>query len=266
MLGSKSATKKAIKAGRLKLNGKTATTASYVHPGDKIELFGSGIRKAKAINIPLEIVYEDDHLVMVNKPGGIAVNGNRYKTVENAMVGKVTISNLTDALPRPIAVHRIDVPTNGLLVMAKSKSALIKMTKAFQERRVEKTYLAIVHGCPPAQLRIDKPIDKKEAVTLLKKVRTVPSRKYHQLSLVELTPITGRTHQLRIHMQQSDHLIVGDRQYADGQVTLLGKGVMLCSASISFAHPIDQTPVKASIEPPAKFKRILDREEARYHS
>ena len=266
MLGSKSATKKAIKAGRLKLNGKTATTANYLHPGDKIELFGSGIRKAKAINIPLEIIYEDDHLVIVNKPGGIAVNGNRYKTVENAMVGKVTRSNLPDALPRPIAVHRIDVPTNGLVVMAKSKSALMKMTQAFQTRSVRKSYRAIVHGSPPNRLTIQSPVDQKEAITLLVKLRTVPSRKYQQLSLVELTPITGRTHQLRIHMQKLDHLIVGDRQYAHGRETVLGKGLMLCASSMSFVHPINGNQVDLTIEVPAKFNRILDREEARYVS
>lgn len=266
MLGSKSATKKAIKAGRLKLNGKLAVTANYVHSGDIIELTGSGVKKAKRINIPLDIIFEDQHLVIVNKPGGIAVNGNRHKTVENALVGVAWLSNEKDALPRPVAVHRIDVPTNGLVMLAKTKSALIKMTNAFQHRKVEKTYHAVVHGCPPPEITIDDPIDQKDAITIVQTIHTVPSSKYKQLSLVQLKPLTGRTHQLRIHMQRIGHLIVGDKLYASDQQTILGKGLLLTAAALHFPHPSEDRMVSVQVEMPPKYRRILDREAARYTS
>ncbi|NND05832.1 MAG: RluA family pseudouridine synthase [Saprospiraceae bacterium] len=266
ILGSKSATKKAIKSNRLFLNGRPAKTADFVRKGDTIAVIGAGVRNIKRINIPLEIVFEDHHLIIINKPGGIAVNGNRHKTVENALVGVAKPSLVNDALPRPVAVHRIDVPTNGLVMLAKTKSALIKMTNAFQDRKVDKMYHAIVHGRPEREFRINESIENKEATTIGSTISTVPSLKYEHLSLVHLKPFTGRTHQLRIHMQSIGHLIVGDKLYAQGQHTILGKGLLLCAASLHFSHPNHGSDVAVTIETPRKFNRILDREASRFES
>ncbi len=266
ILGSKSATKKAIKKSRITLNGKKAETADFIHPGDIIVVEGTGIRAVKKLDVDLPVIYEDDYMIIVNKPGGLAVNGNRYKTVENALAGHHSSGKVNDPLPRPVAVHRIDVPTNGLVVLAKTKSALIELARSFQEREIRKTYLAVVHGHPPKSGTIDNPIDGKPARTDYEVLRRVPSQKFNELSLLNLKPVTGRTHQLRKHLKSIGHLIVGDKQYAGDQPTILGKGLLLSAAGLQFLHPDHGRQVTFSIDPPAKFKRILDREENRYRN
>ena len=266
ILGSKSATKKAIAGERLMLNGKPAKFTDTVRRGDLIELTGSGVHKVKKYEIDLDIVYEDDFLIVVNKPGGIAVNGNRYKTVENAVADVNQSNPQTDALLRPVAVHRIDVPTNGLVMLAKTKTAQIKLGKAFQTNKVKKEYIAVVHGKPPAKGRIDEAIGEKRAITEFKNLQTVPSQVFEHLSLLRLRPVTGRTHQLRIHLNNRGHLIVGDKMYAEGRKTILGKGLLLCAAKLQFTHPETGAPVVVEIDPPAKFERVLRREKERFRN
>jgi RluA family pseudouridine synthase len=264
ILGSKSAAKKAIAGGRLLLNGKPAVTADFVKKGDLIELRGVGIQKIKKLDVDLNIVYEDDFLIVIQKPGGIAVNGNRYKTVENALSDFNRNNPLPDALPRPIAVHRIDVPTSGLVMLAKTKSALIQLSKAFQHNQVKKEYVAIVHGAPPQKGSIDSPIDGKDALTEFECLQTVRSRVFETLSLVKLLPQTGRTHQLRLHLKDQGHLIVGDKMYADGIRTILGKGLLLCAVGLRFIHPQHDEKIDIRINPPAKFEKLLQRENDRF--
>ncbi len=264
LLGSKTAVKKAIATGRLLVNGEVAQFSTSLREGDSLELTGSGVSKARSFEKKLPVVFEDDHLLVINKPAGIAVNGNRIKTVENAVAGTEKPSSQPDALPRPVAVHRIDLPTKGLVVLAKTKEALIRMGKAFEENEVRKEYTAVVHGQPEEKGHIDQAIQGKPAVTEYRTVRTVPSRVYKHLALVKLHPITGRTHQLRIHMRQAGHLILGDKQYAAGQKTILGKGLFLCATQLSFLHPVTEKPVVLRVNPPRRFDKTLDREEERY--
>lgn len=264
LLGSKSATKKAIAAKNILLNGRIANTGDYVRAGDVIELKRSNTKKIKKIDIDIEIVYEDEYLVVVNKPGGIAVNGNRYTTVENAVVHLKAPNHVADALPQPVAVHRIDVPTKGLVILAKTKTALINMSRLFQENKVDKAYVAVVHGESPESGTIQQAISGKNAVTNFTTERVVPSRFYKHLSLVKMNPITGRTHQLRIHMKDAGYLILGDKQYAKDTKTLLGKGLFLCATTLKFKHPITDKEMKLHIPTPRRFERVLDREAARF--
>ena len=266
VLGSKSAVKKAITGGRLYLNGKKAGYRDKLKKGDLLELDGAGIREVKKLDLDLDIVYEDDFLLVVNKPGGIAVNGNRNKTVENALSGFNKNNTVVDALPRPIAVHRIDVPTNGLVLLAKSKTALIQLSKAFQENRIQKEYIALVHGKTDSKGRINNPVGGKPATTVFETLEILPSHFFFFISLLKLKPITGRTHQLRIHLNNKGHLIVGDKQYAKGEKTILGKGLMLCARRLQFEHPVTGKKLDLYIDPPAKFGRILKREEERFHN
>lgn len=264
LLGSKTAVKKAIAGGRLLHNGRPARPEATVKQGDRLELRGAGISEARDFDMEMEVVYEDNHLLIVNKPAGIAVNGDRIKTVENAVAGTEQPSDEPDALPRPVAVHRIDVPTRGLVLLAKTKSALISLSKAFEENAVKKEYVAVVHGKPPKEGVIDEAIQGKEAVTQFETVQSAPSRVFRHLSLVKLRPETGRTHQLRIHLQRKGHLIVGDKEYARGQKTILGKGLFLCARRLEFGHPATGEVVVAEIEPPRRFERMLERERERY--
>lgn len=264
ILGSKSAVKKAIVKQQLKINGKVANFKDRLKKGDTLKLEFRAQAKSKVFDVKLEVVYEDDHLLIVNKPGGIAVNGNRNKTVENAMAQSNRELKLEGSLPQPVAVHRIDVPTNGLVLLARTKQALIKCSKAFQQNQVKKEYVAIVHGKTPSSGKIDEAVQGKKAITYFETIETAPSRVFEHLSLVRMEPHTGRTHQLRLHMKNRGHLIVGDKMYADGQKTILGKGLMLCARKLEFKHPISGQTLSVEIEIPTKFTRILKREKERF--
>lgn len=264
LLGSRTAVKKAIADGRLLRNGRPVQPNDPLRKGDRLELKGAGLSKARKYDRDLPVVYEDDHLIVVNKPGGLAVNGPRVQTVENALAGNVRPSPEADALPRPVAVHRIDVPTKGLVLLAKTKEALIRLSKAFEENEVRKEYQAVVHGQPPREGTIDDPIEGKEAITRFETLRTAPSRVYEHLSLLRLRPVTGRTHQLRIHLRGRGHLIVGDKAYAGRQRTILGKGLHLCACRLAFEHPVTGEPIDLRIDPPRRFNKLLQRETKRF--
>lgn len=263
LLGSKTAVKKAVADGRLLVNGKPAELQTVLQKGDRLQLKGAGLPKARKFNQDLPVVWEDDHLIVVNKPGGIATNGDRVQTVENALAGSIPPPPLPDALPRPVAVHRIDLPTKGLVVLAKTKNALMAMSQAFEDNKVKKAYQAVVHGQPPPGGTVEAPVDGKPAITHFQTLRTVPSKVFGHLSLVALRPVTGRTHQLRLHMKQEGHLILGDKQYAEGKETILGKGLFLCACRLAFDHPKSGKPIQIAIQPPRKFSKTLDREAER---
>jgi len=264
ILGSKTAAKKAIEKRQLSLNGKTAQLNQLVKNGDRLILKTPPRKKVKKIQVDLDVLFEDDHLIVVHKPAGIAVNGNRNHTVENVLADKNQNNPLPDALPQPVAAHRIDLPTIGIVLLAKTKSALIHLGKAFQNNKIKKEYIAVVHGKPPSKGKITHPIQHKKAETEFEVMETVPSKIFKHLSLVKMFPITGRTHQLRIHMQQEEHLIVGDKMYADGQKTILGKGLLLCARGITFQHPKTQKNINLQIDVPSKFLKLLQREKERF--
>jgi len=263
ILGSRTAARKAIADGRIMLNGNKVYPSDMIKENDKIVLIGTGVSKAKKFDFDIEVVFEDDYMILVNKPAGIAVNGDRNKTVENAL-SRIGRSNVEDALPRPVAVHRLDVPTKGLVLLAKTKTALIRLGKAFENNEIDKQYYAVVHGIPEKTGLVKKPIEGKASETHYFLERTVKSRVFENLSLVRLKPITGRTHQLRKHMASLGNLIVGDRLYAKDTNTILGKGLFLCACKLSLRHPITNKDVNFSIDPPNRFFRLLDREEARF--
>lgn len=259
ILGSKTAVKKAILKEQIFLNDALATITDFVRNGDFIQLKkmdNKPVVKSK-FDLEMPVVFEDDHLIIVDKPGGIAVNGNRNKTVENAVINLAKKSQESDALPAPTAVHRLDVPTKGLVMLAKTKTALIRLNRAFQKGEVNKVYFAIVHGETPEQGSIDTPIDGKDCRTEFTRIKTAKSRGNGSLSLVKLKPITGRTHQLRIHMESIGHLVLGDKQYAGRRRTLLKKGLFLCACNLRFEHPVTRETMQVRIPIPKRFERLV---------
>jgi len=259
ILGSKTAAKKAILKAQVLVNDTVAEVTGFVRNGDFIQLQkmdNKAVVKSK-FDLEMPIIFEDEYLIIVDKPGGIAVNGNRNKTVENAVIGLAKKSTEPDALPAPTAVHRLDVPTKGLVILAKTKTALIRLNKAFQKGQVSKVYFAIVHGQTPEKGSVDMPIDGKQSQTEFTQIKTTRSRGSGQLSLVKLKPITGRTHQLRIHMQSIGHLVLGDKQYAGKQRTLLKKGLFLCACQLRFEHPITRETLQIRIPMPKRFERMV---------
>lgn len=270
MVASKAKAKKAIASGEILVNGKRVNYDARVFPGDEITFNPKGTptqSKRKVYELKIPVVFEDEHLAILNKPGGIPVNGNQFKTLENTLPFNLKPSEEPDALDMMRPLHRLDGPTCGLVMVAKTDRAQVLMGRQFQEKKIRKRYQAVVIGKPKIQKGvIDRPIDGKKSISEYEVVKSGQSSKYGFLSLVELYPVTGRTHQLRIHMSDLGHPIVGDKFYSEGNRVLQGKGLFLCSDQLVFVHPISSEEVQVSIKVPNKFMALLDRENKRKRS
>lgn len=261
IITSKERAKKQIDKGFLKVNGQKVSKAYRITPGDVIELYEDQRTSKKVFEEELEVVYEDDYLAVINKPGGLPVNGNTFKTLENALPHNLKPTTQEDALPCPLPVHRLDVPTCGLVMVAKTVNAQVILGDMLQQKKVDKQYHAVVIGeISPAEGLIDEPIQEKPSKTKYKVLEVKPSVKYGKLSKVALYPITGRTHQLRIHMANKGNSIVGDDYYSGKHELQKGKGLLLCAVEVKLQHPITKEPLKVTIDPPRKFGKYMERE------
>lgn len=227
---------KAIKDGHVLVNGKLEKASYIMQAGDKIEISlpKPPPPKAKAEEIPIDIVYEDEDLLVVNKEADMVVHpafGNWSGTLVNGLLyhtGK-NLSKADEETHRPGIVHRLDKDTSGLLVVAKNETAHQKLSKQFAKKTVQRTYWAIVWGNPPAKGTIEgnigrSPRDRKimtilksgrgkKAVTHFKKLE-----EFDHLALLELQLETGRTHQIRVHLQHQGYYVFGDQTYGGDSV------------------------------------------------
>lgn len=262
---TKNAVKKGIKRGELFINGNPATTATILQANDLIEWFDTEQKPPKAYRLSIPILYEDDYLAIVNKPAGLVVSGNQFKTLENALVDQLQISSQEDAWKWAKPVHRLDAATSGIVVFSKTNAMHTQLAKLFETRQIQKTYHAIVHGLISASSgTMDYPIEGLASESEYKVIAVVPSLRNTNLTLVQLAPKTGRTHQLRIHCSQLGHPIVGDKLYANNDGTITHKGLFLAATSIQFIHPITGEQVRITVEIPEKFNSLLSRETRRY--
>ena len=223
-------------------------------------------------NIPLDIVYEDHDVIVVNKPKGMVVHpapGNPRGTLVNALMYHCGDSlSAINGVVRPGIVHRIDKDTSGLLVVAKNNEAHIRLAEQLKERKALRKYLALLNGnIKEDTLTIDKPIarhpiDRKkmavvyggrEAVTHL----TVLER-FGQYTFAECRLETGRTHQIRVHMASIGHSIVGDKTYGISKEKFNLSGQLLHAATIGFVHPTTGAMMQFSAEIPEDFQEVLD--------
>jgi tRNA pseudouridine65 synthase/23S rRNA pseudouridine1911/1915/1917 synthase len=217
------------------------------------------------LDLPLHLYSEDDHIAVVGKPPGIAVSGNTARTVERALRGNVRVSPQVDALPWPRPVHRLDAPTGGLLLVAKTATAMVSLGRQFQQRRVQKRYLALVTGRLDGDGTVRSPVEGRPAETAYRALSHTRSLRTEWLTTVEARPATGRTHQIRRHLAELGHPVVGDRQYgAEGSV-LRSKGLFLWAVELRFEHPVTGATVVVSTDPPPKFSTYPEREERRWH-
>ncbi len=263
-LPSRKGLKKAIKKKAIWVNGIAGATGTWISAGMKIDLIEIDRKPPKIYRINLEVIYEDNDIAIINKPGGIVVSGNQFRTVQHALLHNLQMSNAVDALKCPQAVHRLDHPTSGLLLIAKTSSARIHLGRQFEQKGIQKKYQAIVAGKMPIKGRINEPIEGKEASTAFELIKTVPSLRSKHLSFVNLYPLTGRTHQLRVHLASLGHPILGDKIYCEKNQLLRGKGLFLCAVALSFRHPTTEEKIALEINAPNKFQLHLAREEKRW--
>jgi 23S rRNA pseudouridine1911/1915/1917 synthase len=254
---TKSGIKKAIKKGLVFVNGKPATTALFINSDDLIELYKKENGTIfKQFEFPLEILFEDDYLAIINKPSGILVSGNSFATIDNALQQNLIKSILFDSV-RPRPVHRLDYPTSGLLLIGKTSSSIIALNQLFEKKQIQKIYHAVTIGKMEQSGNIDFPIDSKKAFTSYKAIETVSSERFDVLNLVELKPHTGRKHQLRKHLLAINNPILGDKEHCIEELVLNGKGLYLHASTLEFQHPFTKKQIIVTKEFPKKFNKIF---------
>ncbi len=262
-LQTRSAVKKAIAKNTILINGEIATTGNWIQAGQLIELITLESSPKTIFQLQIDVIFEDEDMAIINKPAGFPTNGNYYKTIENALPFNLKTTTKKDALNFPKPVHRLDNPTSGILLIAKTKSAQINLHQQFEQKTIQKTYHAVVVGKPLESGIIDSNIKDQKALTSFQTVKTTPAIQNGYLSVVKLHPKTGRTHQLRIHLSNLGFPIVGDKIYAPKNV-MMHKGLFLCATKIEFVHPITNKKMEVEINIPNKFNTYLKREHRRF--
>lgn len=225
----------------------------------------------EAQDIPVPIIYEDEDIIVVNKPKGMVVhpaNGNPDGTLVNAILNicKGSLSGIGGEI-RPGIVHRLDKDTSGIIIIAKNDLAHVKMSEQIQNRKVIKKYIALVRGViPENEATIDMPIGRstkdrkkmavnkngKKAVTHFKVIK-----RFEKYTLLDIKIDTGRTHQIRVHLAEIGYPVIGDEVYSNGKNEFGVKGQMLHAKSLEFEHPITNKKLYLEADIPDYFKEIL---------
>jgi 23S rRNA pseudouridine1911/1915/1917 synthase len=257
MIPTKSGIKKAIKKKLVFVDGAQASTALFISGGEKIELFQLDTEtNFKRLDFPLEVLFEDNFLAIIYKPSGVLVSGNKFVTIANALAQNLQKSSESDAV-KPQPIHRLDYPTSGVLLVGKTSTAITALSQLFETKEIQKTYHAICIGEMQHTGIIEKPIEDKASQSYFEVLKTVSSPRFKFLNLVQLSPKTGRRHQLRIHLSSIEHQILGDKEYGNPALILTGKGLYLHASTLTFEHPFTKENVSITKELPKKFMKIF---------
>lgn len=269
---SRSQANEAIKNGNILVNGKAVKAKYSVKEGDLVtyDLPEPEVLEYEAEDIPLDIVYEDDDVAVVNKPQGMVVHpsvGHTSGTLVNALMYHIHDLSSINGVVRPGIVHRIDKDTSGLLMIAKNDRSHQALAEELKDKKSLRKYLAIVHGnisndrgvieAPIGRSEKDR---KKQAVTAKGKPAVTHFKvleRFGNYTLVELTLETGRTHQIRVHMAYIGHPVAGDPLYGPRK-TLKGNGQFLHAQTLGFTHPTTGESLRFSVEPPDIFQETLE--------
>ena len=271
---SRTAVQRLIEEEKITVNGKKEKASYKVQNGDKIEIEEEPAReiKLKAQDIPLQILYEDKDIIVVNKPKGMVVhpaNGNPDGTLVNAIMSicKDSLSGIGGEI-RPGIVHRLDKNTSGAIIIAKNDKAHINLSEQLKNHEIKKTYIALVRGIvkennatinmPIGRSKKDRKkmdVDKngKEAITHFKVLK-----RYKDCTLLEINIETGRTHQIRVHLSHIGYPIIGDEVYSNGKNKWNIVGQCLHAKSLDFMHPITGKQMHIEAELPEYFQKILE--------
>jgi len=249
---SRSRLQQLIRTGFVRLNGATTRPRQLVRSGDKVELTEPPLEKIESQPepIPLEILFEDNDLIVINKPAGLVVHpgaGHRQHTLVNALLSHCTTLSGIGGKERPGIVHRLDKETSGCLVVAKNDEAHRELSRQFAERVVEKTYLALVAGklrkrAGVIEEKIGRhPVHRQRMSVSSSRGRPAKTeyrvvRSGNQASLVECRLHSGRTHQVRVHLHHLGHPVLGDKVYATRAAKDFPRQ-MLHAWKLGFRHP-----------------------------
>ena len=263
-----------IKDGFVYVNGKTVKPSYMIKENDIVQVEKPVIEKEELIpeNIPIEIVYEDNDIIVIDKPKGMIVHPtkNNYSgTLVNALLYHVGRSSLSSSKIRPGIVHRLDKDTTGLLVIAKNNRAYDILSQQFIDRTVKRVYLALVYGeLDIDEAIIDAPIGRDPNNRTRMRVidergrRAIThyriSERFRGYTLLELSLKTGRTHQIRVHMDYIGHPIVGDPIYGRLGNEFNISGQLLHAGGLAFDHPGNGNYVEFKIGFPDDFKKAID--------
>lgn len=251
---SRSRLQKLIEKGKVTVNHKEVKANYKLRRGDRIQVFvpkPEEYKTAKAEQIALEIVFEDEDLMVINKPQGMVVHpahGHYSGTLVNALLHHCTDLSGINGVMRPGIVHRLDKDTSGLMLVAKNDFAHLSLAKQIKDREVKRRYLALVFGnIKQEQFVIDAPIgrhpiDRKRMSVVFKNSKPAKTRvrvleRYKQYTLIEAFLETGRTHQIRVHLANIGHPVVGDPVYGPKKQPFNLPGQMLHATEIEFKHP-----------------------------
>ena len=271
---SRTMIKKIIETNNILVNEKKQKVSYKVQANDEICINVPKAKETKleAENIPIEIIYEDNDIIVVNKPKGLVVhpaNGNPDGTLVNAILAicKNSLSGIGGEI-RPGIVHRLDKDTSGIIIVAKNDIAHINISNQIKERKVKKTYIALVRGnVPEEEATINMPIgrstrdrkkmavnkDGKPAITHFKVLK-----RYGKYTLLEVKIETGRTHQIRVHLSEIGYPVIGDEVYSNGKNQWNIKGQCLHAKSLKFKHPVTKKEMFIEAELPKYFKDIIE--------
>ena len=272
---SRVAVQRLIEQEKILVNGKKTKPSYKIQEKDEITVEEEKPKEIelKAQDIPVEIIYEDTDIIVVNKPKGMVVhpaNGNPDGTLVNAIMAicKDSLSGIGGEI-RPGIVHRIDKDTSGILMIAKNDKAHINLSEQIKNHEVQKTYIAMVRGMVKEnEATINMPIGRstrdrkkmavtqngKQAITHFKVIKRFPS---HNCTLLEVKIETGRTHQIRVHLSQIGYPIIGDSVYSNGKNEWGIQGQCLHAKNLQFKHPSTGEEIFLEAELPAYFQAMI---------
>ena len=270
---SRSYFQKTIEEGNVLVNGKKEKSSFKINEGDEItySLLEEKPLEIIASDIPLDIVYEDDALIVINKPRGMVVHpsNGHYEgdTLVNALMARIDKLSSINGVIRPGIVHRIDKDTSGLLVVAKTDEAHIFLAEQLKDKTMYREYYALVEGILPHELvTIKAPIGKdkkdrlKQAVDIINGKDAITHvkvlKRFKRASLVSCKLETGRTHQIRVHLSYIKYPIIGDQVYGRKSHFYTSLGQMLHAYKLSFIHPITKERVTFTSEVDDEFNRV----------
>lgn len=268
---SRARVQRLIEEGHVTVDGAPAKASLKPEAGQtvRVEVPEATPSYLEAQAIPLKVVYEDQDILVVDKPAGMTVHpapGHKDGTLANALLARIHDLQDIGGTLRPGIVHRLDKDTSGLLVVAKNDAAFASLTAQFKARQVHKTYLALVQGTPhPEEASIEAPVgrsrrDRKRMAVVedgrpsATRYRVV--RRFRGYAMVEAMPVTGRTHQIRVHLASIGHPVVGDATYGKAEPKL-GRQ-FLHAARLAFALPSTGRMVEFASPLPPELEAFLE--------